>query len=87
MPKVTNEALAGRVIKVAGARVEFDAAGVAQITDEQAAVLVQLEGYTVEVPAKKEPAKDVVTSQITDAVTTKDAKKVAAKKPSASDKE
>lgn len=85
MPKVTNEGLAGRVIKVAGARVEFDAAGVATVSDEQAAVLAQLEGYVIEKKAAEKKAP--VESQITDAVTAKKADKKPAEKKAAADKE
>lgn len=47
MPKVINPGLAGRVIGAAGARVEFDADGVAVVTAEQAELLGQIEGNTV----------------------------------------
>lgn len=59
MPKVFNEALAGKKIVTSEGAAEFDAAGVADATAEVAAVLAQLEGYTVEAAevAEKKPAK------------------------------
>lgn len=77
MLKVTNEGLAGRAVKVAGTRVEFDAAGVAQVSAEVAEVLAQLEGYVVEAAVKTEEPL----------VEKKPAKKSADKKASAQDKE
>lgn len=79
MPKVTNEALAGQAIKVAGTRIEFDGAGVAQVADEQAAILAQLDGYTVEAEAPKAAAEPAVEK--------KPAKKPSDKKAPAQDKE
>lgn len=79
MPKVTNEALAGQAVKVAGTRVAFDAAGVADVSSEIAAVLAQLEGYSVEAEAVKAVAEPVVEK--------KPAKKSAEKKAPAQDKE
>lgn len=91
MPKVTNEVLAGQVIKVAGALVQFDAAGVAMVNDAQAAVLAQLEGYVVEQKAPEKVAeKKAVEPQVTDAVTAKEPKKAdkkPAEKKAATDKE
>ena len=83
MPKVTNEALSGQALKVAGTRVEFDAAGVAQVSAEAAAVLAQLEGYTVEAEAAKAEAPKAAEP----AVEKKPAKKPSDKKASAQDKE
>lgn len=80
MPKVTNESLANQAVKVAGTRVEFDAAGVAQVSAEVAAVLVQLDGYVVEADLKAAKAEDAPVEK-------KPAKKSSEKKPSAQDKE
>jgi hypothetical protein len=56
MPKVKNENVAGRPVRVIDSLVDFDSDGIATVSDEQAEVLAQIPGYEI-LEAKPEAKK------------------------------
>lgn len=75
MMKILNRSLRSRRIGVSGGAVDFDANGIASVTDEQGAVLLALPGYAdaeaaqVDGPVMSAPAAPPAASEVPDMTT------------------